>query len=229
MNYLAHLYLAQPTADSHFGNLLGDFGGRRYSGQLPGAVKNGLENHYLVDRFTDSHPLVKEAKQYFSPARKRFASVAIDVAFDHFLIQHWQRFNDQPLADFKQHSYGLLNARQAMMPSRMQQVVSSMTNNDWFKEYETLDGVGLALDNIAKRIRFANEAAAKLFRRGQEQLKRSMADEIIAPKYLKVVFFNLIIYLLLGLGALLRVGEFCCGSLFSIFPGLTTLFGSAMD
>ncbi|CAH6929184.1 Chitin catabolic cascade sensor histidine kinase ChiS [Vibrio chagasii] len=37
-----------------------------------------------------------------------------------------------------------------------------------------------------QRIRFANEAAAKLFRRGQEQLKRSMADEIIAPKYLKV-------------------------------------------
>ncbi|NRA76628.1 MAG: DUF479 domain-containing protein [Pseudoalteromonas sp.] len=159
MNYLAHLYLAQPTADSYFGNLLGDFGGRRYSGQLPDAVKNGLENHYLVDRFTDSHPLVKEAKQYFSPARKRFASVAIDVAFDHFLIQHWQRFNDQPLADFKQHSYGLLNARQAMMPSRMQQVVTSMTKNDWFKEYETLDGVGLALDNIAKRIRFANNFA----------------------------------------------------------------------
>jgi len=159
LNYLAHLYLAQPTADSHFGNLLGDFGGRRYSEQLSDAVKNGLENHYLVDRFTDSHPLVKEAKQYFSPARKRFASVAIDVAFDHFLIQHWQRFNNLPLADFKQHSYGLLNARQAMMPSRMQQVVTSITNNDWFKEYETLDGVSLALDNIARRIRFTNNFA----------------------------------------------------------------------
>lgn len=36
------------------------------------------------------------------------------------------------------------------------------------------------------RIRFANEAASKLFRRSQEQLKRSMADEIIAPKYLNV-------------------------------------------
>ena len=34
-----------------------------------------------------------------------------------------------------------------------------MTNNDWFKEYETLDGVGLALDNIARRIRFANNFA----------------------------------------------------------------------
>ncbi|MBW3694183.1 response regulator [Vibrio sp. T187] len=36
------------------------------------------------------------------------------------------------------------------------------------------------------KIRFANEAAAKLFRRSQEQLKRSTADEIIAPKYLVV-------------------------------------------
>ncbi|MFA0567317.1 response regulator [Vibrio gallaecicus] len=37
-----------------------------------------------------------------------------------------------------------------------------------------------------KHIRFANEAATKLFRRSQEQLKRSRADEIIAPKYLNV-------------------------------------------
>ncbi|MGX1112508.1 acyl carrier protein phosphodiesterase [Pseudoalteromonas sp. MBR-15] len=159
MNYLAHLYLAKPTADSHFGNLLGDFGGRRHLAQLPKPVKFGLENHYLVDKFTDTHPLVKEAKQYFSPVRKRFASVAIDVAFDHFLIQHWSRFNSQPLHDFKHMSYSLLNARRDMMPLRMQHVVKSMTENDWFKEYETLDGVGLALDNIARRIRFANNFA----------------------------------------------------------------------
>lgn len=34
------------------------------------------------------------------------------------------------------------------------------------------------------RIRFANDSAAKLFKRTPEQLKRSQADEIIAPKYL---------------------------------------------
>ncbi|MDY6889735.1 MAG: DUF479 domain-containing protein, partial [Pseudomonadota bacterium] len=54
MNYLAHLYFAQPTADSHFGNLLGDFGGRRHAEYLPNSVKSALENHYLVDKFTDS-------------------------------------------------------------------------------------------------------------------------------------------------------------------------------
>ncbi|WP_457934508.1 ACP phosphodiesterase [Pseudoalteromonas sp. SCSIO 43210] len=156
MNYLAHLYLAQPTADSHFGNLLGDFGGKRHVEHLPNTVKNGLDNHYLVDKFTDSHPLVKHAKQYFSPERKRFTGVAIDVVFDHFLIVHWQHFSKQSLSEFKYTSYQLLNQRIPVMPTCMQHVVTSMTKNDWFKEYETIDGIGLALDNIAKRIRFTN-------------------------------------------------------------------------
>lgn len=36
------------------------------------------------------------------------------------------------------------------------------------------------------KIRFANEAACKLFKRSQDQLKRSNAEELIAPKYLLV-------------------------------------------
>ncbi|WP_232012589.1 response regulator [Vibrio aphrogenes] len=36
------------------------------------------------------------------------------------------------------------------------------------------------------RIRFANDSAAKLFKRTPEQLKRSQGDEIIAPKYLSM-------------------------------------------
>lgn len=156
MNYLAHLYLAQPTADSHFGNLLGDFGGHRHVGYLPTPVKNALDNHYLVDKFTDTHPLVKDAKQYFSAKRKRFSGVAIDVVFDHFLIKHWHRYSEQSLHKFKQTSFKLLNQRIPVMPPKMQSVIKNLTQNDWFKQYETVAGVGLALDNIAKRIRFTN-------------------------------------------------------------------------
>jgi len=156
LNYLAHLYLAQPNADSNFGNLLGDFGGKRHVKQMPITIIKALNNHYLVDKFTDSHPAIKEAKQYFSTKRKRFASIAIDVVFDHFLIKHWQYFHQEPLDKFKQNSYQLLNERISDMPCTMQQTVRSMTKNDWFKDYETLTGIGLALDNIAKRIRFTN-------------------------------------------------------------------------
>ena len=159
MNYLAHLYFAQPTADSCFGNLLGDFGGHRKVKSLPNAVQKALDNHYLVDKFTDSHHEVKAAKQYFSIRRRRFANIALDVLFDHFLIKHWQQFHSQPFAEFKQATYQRLNQRVDDMPERMQRVVTSMTSHDWFKEYETLSGIGLALDNIAKRIRFKNNFA----------------------------------------------------------------------
>lgn len=157
MNYLAHLYFAQPNADSHFGNLLGDFGGKIHTQQLSTDVQQGLENHYLVDRFTDSHSAVKQAKHLFSTQRRRFAGIALDVLFDHFLIRHWSSFHERTLEQFKQSSYALLNENLAYMPTKMQQVVTRMTQNDWFKEYETIEGIGFALDNIAKRIRFANE------------------------------------------------------------------------
>ena len=171
MNYLAHLYLAQPNADSYFGNLLGDFGGKLHTKQLSTAVLLGLENHYLVDRFTDGHPLVKQAKGIFSSHRKRFAGIALDVLFDHYLIRHWQKFHNLPFVQFKQHSYGLLNQSIVDMPPRMQQVVSRITQDDWFQEYETLNGVGFALDNIAKRIRFSNQ-----FHGSIEDIERNYAE-----------------------------------------------------
>lgn len=142
--------------------MLGDFGGLRHNKQLPVTVVNGLNNHYLVDKFTDSHDIIKATKSCFSTQRKRFSGIAIDVLFDHFLIKHWQQFHSQPLTTFKKHSYQLLNERVDEMPERMQRVVSSMTRNDWFKEYETLSGLGIALDNIAKRIRFKNNFAGSI-------------------------------------------------------------------
>jgi len=168
---LAHLFLAQPNADSHFGNLLGDFGGKLYSKQVTSAVQYGLENHYLVDKFTDSHIAVKHAKAYFSPQRRRFAGIALDVLFDHFLIRHWSQFSEVSLAQFKQNSYALLNENISFMPNRMQHVVTTMTKNDWFKEYETIEGIGSALDNIAKRVRFTNQFSGSI-----EDIHRNYAE-----------------------------------------------------
>jgi len=171
LNYLAHLYLAQPNADSHFGNLLGDFGGKVHAKHLPTTVQHGLANHYLVDKFTDSHTSVIQAKQLFSPTRKRFAGIALDVLFDHFLIRHWSQFNDKSLEKFKQNSYALLNENHSVMPIKMKQVVIRMTQNDWFKEYETVEGIGFALDNIAKRIRFTNQFSGSI-----EDIHRNYAE-----------------------------------------------------
>lgn len=156
MNYLAHLYLAKPNADSHFGNLLGDFGGSTKLSQISSSVELGLQNHYMVDRFTDGHELVKQAKQLFNRNHRRFAGIALDVLFDHFLIKHWHLFHHTPFELFKQNSYQLLQERLNVMPERMSKTILRVTTDDWFEQYRTQTGVAMALKNIAKRIRFDN-------------------------------------------------------------------------
>lgn len=162
MNYLAHLYLAQPNADSHFGNLLGDFGGNQHKNKVKLSVQLGLANHYLVDKFTDNHELVKQAKSLFSPHRKRFAAIAVDVLFDHFLIKHWQTFGSGSFEGFKKQSYHYLALRTQVMPEHMALVVNRMISSDWFSHYQSTAGLATTLDNIAKRIRFSNNFAGAI-------------------------------------------------------------------
>jgi acyl carrier protein phosphodiesterase len=156
VNYLAHAALAQPQPPSLVGNLLGDFCKGVAIETLPMAIQAGLANHRAVDRFTDHHPLVREAKACFSKERRRFAPVALDVLFDHFLIRHWQRFYTTPYAEAKTALYQQLAIAEPLMPETMALVMRKVRQQDWLAAYQHLDGVAMALDRIAQRIRFAN-------------------------------------------------------------------------
>lgn len=156
MNYLAHIALSQPTPYSLVGNLLGDFCKGIEIDALPNAVRMGLANHRAVDYFTDHHPLVRQAKTFFSSQRRRFAGIALDVLFDHFLIRHWQQFYPQPFAIAKQQIYRDIALAEHLMPVAMARTMRSVYKNDWFASYEHLPSLGFALDKIAGRIRFRN-------------------------------------------------------------------------
>ncbi|MCK0538126.1 acyl carrier protein phosphodiesterase [Alcanivorax quisquiliarum] len=156
MNYFAHLVLAQPTVASKVGNLMGDFMRGVREEQLPPAVRQGLLNHRLVDRVTDEHPLVIESRRLFSPERRRFAGVALDVVFDHFLVRHWDRIYATPLSAEIHRDYRWLREGAILMPAPMRLITRRMAQHDWFSQYGDLGNIGLALDRIAARIRFAN-------------------------------------------------------------------------
>ncbi len=157
MNYLAHLFLAKPTADSQFGNLLGDFRrGVNVASYSPN-VQRGLENHHTVDKFTDQHELVRQAKLLFHPSRRRFAPVAIDIYFDHLLIKHWSAFTDTPFSLFCDERFALLERRLPVMPRNMQHSVGHLITHNWFNDYAKEEGIAKAIAVVAKRIRFKNE------------------------------------------------------------------------
>ncbi|WP_372740178.1 ACP phosphodiesterase [Neptunomonas sp.] len=154
MNYLAHLFLAQATVESRVGNLLGDFAKGVVVAQLPKPVKNGLLNHRAVDRFTDNHTVVKQLKCLVGADRKRFAGIMLDMVFDHYLIKHWHHFSHRSFAASCDIYYQALDDGQVLMPPAMQHVTQRVIKQQWFTSYQTLEGIGFALDRIADRIRF---------------------------------------------------------------------------
>lgn len=157
MNYLAHLHLSQPNGESRFGNLLGDFMHGVQPHTYSRLVQAGLANHRLVDKFTDQHAQVIQAKQLFSARRRRFAGIIVDVSFDHFLIKHWSQFSDLPFVHFEQSVYQQLKGLLPKMPASMQTMIGSMVSHRWLDTYASLTGVGRALDNTAARIRFKHQ------------------------------------------------------------------------
>ncbi|MGH1427495.1 MAG: ACP phosphodiesterase [Arenicella sp.] len=157
MNFLAHCFLAQPTPFSLYGNLLGDFVAGADLTQQPPEVLAGLENHKLVDKFTDAHSVLPILKQLMSKDRRRFTGIISDVVFDHFLIKHWEQFSDKNLRVFVDDVYENLLQVMPLMHDRMLGSMQFMMKDDGLLVNQSLEGVGTTLDRLSHRIRFENK------------------------------------------------------------------------
>lgn len=153
MNYLAHLYFAESTPESMMANLMGDYIKGPLALDWQPRLRDGVMLHRKVDAFTDSHPIFLQASARLSPVRRRFAGIILDICFDHYLCRHWDRFCDQPLAQFIAHSYGLLRQYRGYMPEAMRYPVSKMIEQDWLSCYADAQQIPTVLDRVARRLR----------------------------------------------------------------------------
>lgn len=159
MNHLAHVFLAPDSPEARVGSILGDFTRGIDVSRLPGSVQWGVRHHRAVDSFTDRHPEVLASKACFSRERRRFAGVALDILYDHYLLRHWQRFSQADRDRFVRVIYSELRNYEYLMPTPMVKVMRRMVGHDWFGAYEDFDSVGYALDRVADRVRFPNQFA----------------------------------------------------------------------
>ncbi len=157
MNYLAHLALAPDTDASRIGNLLGDFiKGDESSLRLhlaPDLVE-GIMLHRAIDKFTDAHPAFRASKALLAPQRRRFAGIAIDIIYDHFLSIHWHDYYHQPLPEFIQQVYRTIEQHKEWQIGTLARVFPTMKSQNWLARYASRDGIALTLKQVAQRGKF---------------------------------------------------------------------------
>lgn len=152
MNYLAHAWLARHSDDAILGGLLGDFVfGQSVLRDWRPSVRVEIVRHRRIDRYTDDHPAVVEARTLFGGLR-RYAGIVLDVYFDHCLARDWWRWNDASLEAFTDRVYRVLREHREELPPRLQAVAPRMAAHDWLGSYAQRENVDHAVHGIATRL-----------------------------------------------------------------------------
>lgn len=151
MNFLAHLLLSGSEQAHQIGGLLGDFVKGPLPGSLPPDLALGVALHRQIDVQTDAHPLFGQSCTRISPQRRRVAGIMVDVFYDHYLVRHWSRFCGQSLDHYLDCFYAALARRHGQLPARLQGIWPRMRDQAWLQSYGEVDGVGWALDSLARR------------------------------------------------------------------------------
>ncbi|MBR7800157.1 ACP phosphodiesterase [Undibacterium fentianense] len=152
MNYLAHIYLAQHSGDAQLGALLGDFvkGDARKGFHLD--IAREIHIHRKIDQYTDQHPIVRQARNYFAIERRRFAGILLDIYYDHVLAKNWSTYSDLELDRFIADFYKKMLARRQFFTATLDLLVPRMIEQDWLGSYQNRDGVNIATHRVSSRL-----------------------------------------------------------------------------
>ncbi len=157
MNILAHAYLSDHNDALLIGNILGDFikGNPSHpkNGLLPGEIM-GIRLHRAIDQFTDAHPDVVAVRALLHPRCHKYAGVAVDVFFDHFLARDFTPLSGEPLPDFVAYVYRTLQSKQSRLPPAAVRMTTHMVQHDWLTNYQYVEGIDRSLKGLSRRTRF---------------------------------------------------------------------------
>lgn len=151
MNYLAHLHLGGPAPHQLLGSLYGDFVKGPLDGRWPQAIEAGIRLHRRIDLFTDTHPLVRDARALFPVARWRVSGILLDLFFDHCLARDWADYAEVPLPAFTGQVYRVL-ADQAALPGALARIAPRMAEQDWLGSYREFDTLAAVVGGMSRRL-----------------------------------------------------------------------------
>lgn len=151
MNYLAHIYLSGDNEQIKIGNFIGDFVKGDPIHQFNDDVAFGVYLHRKIDRFTDTHHIVRKCRSLFFDEFSHYSGVITDVLFDYFLAKNWSDYSNVPLAEFVENFYTILNDYMEYLPKAVQRIYPHMVNGNWLVNYQRIEGIEQILFQMNKR------------------------------------------------------------------------------
>ena len=160
INFLAHLLLGGDSDAERAGALLGDFVKGPVGPEWPDVVAQGIRLHRAIDSFTDAHPVWRASKARFPASQRRFASITVDVVYDHLLARAWADYDGRSLNEFSALAYTSIARFESWFPPRLQRLFPVMAKEDWLTGYASLEVTCQQLARMSTRsVRLAPLAA----------------------------------------------------------------------
>lgn len=178
MNLLAHFYLADLTATSAAGQLLGDSVKGRLNGSLGADIERGIRLHRAIDSFTDSHPLSADLRRRFTPPLRRYAGILVDIGFDYCLARNWDQYSDTPLSQFSRQVVARVRQEwpAAAAPAPGTGLAQVLVGYQWPA------GLQRALDSVDRRLRRPSPLADALPALMAQQTHLQQAFDVFFPE-----------------------------------------------
>lgn len=149
MNWLAHVFLSEPSIELRLGNLLADIVRGEELRRMSGVFQRGVQKHKQIDAFTDAHPLVKRSRARVSSELRRFSGVLVDVFYDHLLAARWNDYSPIVLDAFTAKFYADIEASSVELPASARVTIDRIIRHDLLGSYRSVAGVEHSLRRLS--------------------------------------------------------------------------------
>jgi acyl carrier protein phosphodiesterase len=162
MNFLAHAYLSFGNKEVLVGNMISDFVKGKAQYDFIENIRKGIVLHRLIDDYTDTHQVIKKAKEYFRPSYRLYSGPIIDILMDHFLASDPVQFKAGELKTFTQSVYQTLNQYSSHLPLRFVPAFTYMQSEDWLFNYQYKEGIAKSIRGLVRRSSFLEDSATAI-------------------------------------------------------------------
>jgi acyl carrier protein phosphodiesterase len=154
MNFLSHLYLSGDSEGLIIGNFNADSVKGSAFNNFPEAIQKGIILHRQIDTFTDTHPIVELSKQRLRVKYKKYASVIVDIYYDHYLAINWNDYSSENFNQYTQNIYSLIEQNKHHLPPKSVMFTKYMLEHNILLAYAKLEGIEKVLYGMSRRTTF---------------------------------------------------------------------------